>query len=144
MSELLEQMGPLAQDRGVGLRCGATSAVQVRGSRPLLVEALMNLLDNGVRYTREGGSVEVSIGVEGGTVRVCVEDGGPGIPPGERERIFQRFYRIPQSNGSHDGSGLGLAIVQAIARAHGGRVELDQSAGGGSIFRLVLPALPGP
>lgn len=143
VSELLDQMAPLAHDRGIALRHGALPAVQVRGSRPLLVEALMNLLDNGIRYTPRGGSVDVSISVQGGTVRVCVEDSGPGIPPGERERIFQRFYRIPRSNGTNDGSGLGLPIVQAIARAHGGRVELDQSPGGGSIFRLVLPARPG-
>ena len=85
----------------------------------------------------------MSIGLQVGTVQVCVEDGGPGIPHGERARIFQRFYQIPRPNGSHEGSGLGLPIVQAIARAHGGRVELDHAPGGGSIFRLVLPAFPG-
>jgi signal transduction histidine kinase len=75
-------------------------------------------------------------------VRLSVEDTGPGVPPDERERIFQPFQRIARdpAGGTDDGSGLGLAIVMGIARAHGGRVELDEAPGGGSIFRLALPA----
>jgi two-component system OmpR family sensor kinase len=148
ISELLEQMTPLAHDRRVGLWRGATSAVRVRGSRPLLVQALLNLLANAIRYTPEGGAVVVSIDTNSEAVWLSVEDSGPGIPPGERERIFQPFYRIPRpasgvagaTEVDDDGSGLGLAIVRAIAQAHGGRVELFGAPTGGSVFRLVLPA----
>ena len=144
VSELLEQIAPLAQDSGVTLEGGATSTVWVRGSRPLLVEALLNLLDNAIRSTPEGGRVAVSIQPNGEVVRLSVEDSGPGIPPEERERIFQRFYRIPQNSAdlTSEGSGLGLAIVRGIAQAHGGRVEFAEAQRGGSVFHLVLPAQP--
>jgi len=144
VSELLEQMAPLAQDRGVGLRRGATSRLHVRGSRPLLVEALLNLLDNAIRVTPEGNAVTVSIDAEGGAARLSVEDRGPGVPPEERERIFQPFYRIPRASAgdTDEGSGLGLAIVRGIAQAHGGRVEVIAAPTGGSVFSLVLPAPP--
>jgi len=144
VNELLEQMAPLAQDRGVGLRRGAMSTVRVRGSRSLLVEALLNLLDNAIRFTPEGGSVAVSLEADGDVVRLSVEDSGPGVPPEERERIFQPFYRTPRTlaEATDDGSGLGLAIVRGIAQAHGGRVELVEAPKGGSVFRLVLPAHP--
>ena len=144
VSELLEQMAPLAQDHGVCLRRGATSAVRVGGSRPLLVEALLNLLDNAIRFTPAGGSVAVSIDVNANAVRLSVEDSGAGVPPEERERIFQPFYRIPRTSAgvTDDGSGLGLAIVRGIAQAHGGRVELVEAPRGGSVFRLVLPGRP--
>jgi two-component system sensor histidine kinase TctE len=144
-SEVLEQITPLAHDHGVELRRGATSDVQVRGSRSLLVEVLLNLLHNAIRATPDGGAVSVSIEADNGTVQLSVEDEGPGIPMEHRELIFQRFYRIPQvSNGpTDDGSGLGLAIVRGIAQAHGGRVELVDAPGGGSIFRVILPAHPG-
>jgi len=139
--ELIEQMAPLAQDRGVELRRGATSTVRVRGSRPLIVEALLNLLDNAIRATPVGGSVAVSLDANGDGVRLSVEDSGPGVPPEERQRIFQRFYRIPRTSAgaADDGSGLGLAIVWGIAQAHGGHVELVEAPRGGSVFRVVLP-----
>jgi two-component system OmpR family sensor kinase len=144
VAELLEQVAPLAQDRGVGLRQRTTSPLRVRGSRPLLVEALLNLLDNAILSTPQGGAVAVSVDVQDGVVRLSVEDTGPGIPPEERERIFQPFYRIPRISGgaTDDGLGLGLAIVKGIAQAHGGRIELGEAPGGGSVFRIVLPAHP--
>jgi signal transduction histidine kinase len=109
VSELLEQMAPVAQDRGVALGHGASSTLHVRGSRPLLVEALLNLLDNAIRATPAGGAVIVSIDASGDSVRLSVQDGGPGVPPEERERIFLPFYRIPRASGeaADEGSGLG-------------------------------------
>ncbi len=146
MSELLDQMTPLAQDRGVGLRRGATSTVLVRGSRLLLVEALLNLLDNAIRVTPEEGAVVVSLDANGNAVRLSVEDGGLGVPPEERERIFQPFYRIPRTSAgaTDEGSGLGHAIVRGIAQAHGGRVEFVEAPRGKSVFRLLLPPIPPP
>ena len=143
VSELIDQMAPVGHDRGVALKRGRSAAVHVRGSRPLLVEALLNLLDNAIRATPARGQVTVSVEANGAAVRLSVEDGGPGVPVEERERIFLPFYRIarpPSGVADDDGSGLGLAIVRGIAEAHGGRIELADAPGGGSVFRLVLPS----
>jgi two-component system, OmpR family, sensor kinase len=78
-----------------------------------------------VKYTPEGGQVDVSVLAEGGAPRIVVEDSGPGIPEAERGRVFDRFYRVAGSTAP--GSGLGLAIVQTIAQRHGATVELGQS-----------------
>jgi two-component system, OmpR family, sensor kinase len=144
VANLLDYMGPVAQERNIALRKGRTTAAKVRGSRHLLSEAILNLLDNALRYTPEGGTVTVSTEVVGDTVRLSVEDNGPGVPPEERERIFAPFYRIPRAAGgeNHSGSGLGLAIVTAIARAHRGSVELAEAPAGGCVFCMVLPAFP--
>jgi len=141
---LLDYMGPVAQERRITLRRGRMTPASVRGSRHLLSEAILNLIDNAVRYTPAGGTVTVSTDVVGETVRLSVQDSGPGVPPEERTLIFAPFYRIPRAGGgeSDSGSGLGLAIVTAIARAHRGSVELAEAPAGGSVFCMVLPALP--
>lgn len=140
--DVLEQMTPLAKEHGVDLQSGPTAPALVRGSRPLLVEALLNLLDNAIRCTPRGGLVAVSTRANG-EAHLAVEDTGPGIPPTERERVFQRFYRLPRATaGTDDGTGLGLAIVMGIAQAHRGRVELGDAPRGGAVFRLVLPREP--
>lgn len=138
VSEVLDQMTPVALERGVCLRRGDTSSARARGSRPLLVEALLNLVDNAIRFTPQAGEVTVSTGVSGACAEVAVADSGPGIPPEERERVFQRFYRLPGGPAQNEGAGLGLAIVRAIAQAHGGQAELSESSRGGSLFRFVL------
>jgi two-component system OmpR family sensor kinase len=144
VANLLDYMGPVAEERRITLRKGRTTAASVRGSRHLLSEALLNLVDNAVRYTPEGGTVTVSTDLAGDAVRLSVEDSGQGVPPEERERIFAPFYRIPRAavGESDSGSGLGLAIVAAIARAHRGSVELAEAPAGGSVFCMVLPAFP--
>ena len=141
VSELCEQLSPVAREHGIELCCGEAPAVEVRGNRALLVEALMNLLDNAIRFSRPGGSVELAVDVVGEDVRVSVADSGPGVSPDQREKIFERFYRGEPSSVDDDGSGLGLAIVRVIAQAHRGYVEVDDAAGdaGGAVFRLVLP-----
>ena len=95
--------------------------VLICGDDRLLAEMLSNLIDNALRYGNDGG--HVTLIVEGGKIpKICVQDDGPGIPPAERERIFERFYRLPGSSG--EGCGLGLAIVQEIARLHHSKVEI--------------------
>jgi len=142
VEELLEQMCPVARDRGVQLRHGSSSPLCVRGSRPLLVEAMLNLLDNAIRFTPANGAVVVRVEARGSRACLSVEDGGPGIPAAERDSVFLPFHRREPAGARDDGSGLGLAIVRGIARAHGGRVDVEEASGGGSVFRLELPALP--
>lgn len=110
---------------------------------PVLVEQLFaNLLENAAKYTPPGTDVEIRAAREGGTLVVDVADRGPGIPPGEEERIFERFHR-----GAHAGVrgvGLGLPIARAIAQAHGGRLVAGNRPGGGAVFRLTLPLAGAP
>lgn len=104
---------------------GATQPLFVAASETLLREALANLVDNAIRYAAPG---PITVGVESATVSVFVEDQGPGIAPNLRERVFDRFYRIPGTPG--EGCGLGLAIVGEISRRYGARVEIGGAQGG--------------
>jgi two-component system OmpR family sensor kinase len=102
-----------------------------------LTQAVMNLVENAVRYTEDGEAIWLGSSLIGERARLWVRDEGPGINEGDRERIFNRYARADTSS---DGLGLGLSIVQAIAEAHGGTVELDSRPGLGATFTIVLPA----
>ena len=103
---------------------GPGESVAIFGQRLLLREMLTNILDNAIRHTPHGGKITVHLAA-GEHPLLTVEDNGPGIPPQERERVFERFYRMPDNGES--GSGLGLAIVREIARTHGARVWLEDA-----------------
>jgi signal transduction histidine kinase len=103
---------------------------------------MINLLDNAVKYTPEGGSIEVFGKESGNLVTVSVRDTGVGIPMQDIDRIFERFYRVDKARSRMmGGTGLGLTIVQEIVEAHGGRVMVDSDIGHGSTFTVVLPKL---
>jgi len=106
----------------------------------LLQQLFLNLFENALKYTADDAPLDVKATREGGTLLVEVADRGPGIPPGEEERIFERFHRGPQAGGPHHGAGLGLPIARAIAQVHGGRLTAANRPGGGAVFRLALPA----
>jgi two-component system sensor histidine kinase TctE len=120
--------------------------VEILGDGMMLRELLSNLIDNALRYTPPGGSVTVRVRSDAGQALLEVEDTGPGIAPGERPRVFERFYRILGS--SAPGSGLGLAIVREIARQHGAEIEIFNNPRSihkkypGSLFRLTFPPPP--
>ena len=127
----------LALARGIDLGV-ETAAAEVLGSRWMLREMLANLIENAILYTPPGGRVTVRCG-GGVDPFVAVEDDGPGIAPAERERIFERFYRIEGSGG--EGSGLGLAIVREVAERHGADIAVDSAAHGrGTCIRVDFPA----
>ncbi len=110
----------------------------LRADPALLDDLLANLVDNALKYTPSGGSVTVATGERDGQPFLSVEDTGPGIPPAERARVRQRFYRVPGSPGH--GSGLGLAIVEDIASLYGGSVHLEDGADGrGTRVRVDFP-----
>jgi two-component system, OmpR family, sensor kinase len=105
--------------------------------RQRLTQAIMQLAQNAVEHTKDGAEISFGSSVSPGAARFWVRDTGPGVAPEDRERIFRRFERGADANG--DGAGLGLAIVTAIARAHGGRAELDGVAGRGTTFSITVP-----
>lgn len=113
-----------------------TSAT-VAGDERLLCRALRNLLENARRYGGGDISVNVTSGGNQATVQVC--DRGPGVPPAQRERIFEPFYRLPGHAEQAGGVGLGLSLVKQIAERHGGSVRCTDREGGGSCFELVFP-----
>jgi signal transduction histidine kinase len=127
-------MAPLAVERGQTIALtGAPGPVWVRGHTEALFRAVRNLIENAIRHTPAGVSIEVEV-TEGGIVRVL--DDGPGVPAADRESIFRRFWR--RDRGKADSRGLGLAIVARVAEAHEGSVSVDDRPGGGSIFTLKL------
>jgi len=126
----------LAVARRVDLGLEAEPAA-VQGDRDALRILVRNLVDNAVRYTPEGGQVRVSTHQQASGATLEVVDTGPGIPPSDRARAFDRFYR--RSNAPEGGSGLGLAIVKAIADRHGAKVSLDDAPGGGLKVTVAFP-----
>lgn len=122
---------PLAGDKRIDLGHTGAASAAVTGDPAMLSMLLGNLLDNALRYTPAEGRVDVATEVRDGGVVLSVIDTGPGIPPAERERVFERFYRgTAQSAGPQTGSGLGLSIVRRIAAAHGATVSLDEGPDG--------------
>jgi two-component system, OmpR family, sensor kinase len=115
----------LAQAKDVDLGLQHADAACIDGQPDALHILLRNLVENGVKYTPNGGTVDIAVRADKDSVEVVVEDSGPGIPPEERERVFDRFYRVAGSEAA--GSGLGLAIIKAIAERHGAALKLDKS-----------------
>jgi signal transduction histidine kinase len=117
----------------------ATEDVVVSGDRTRLEQVAANLIDNAVKYTPQGGTVEVTVGREGDAATFSVRDTGPGIPPDELPRIWDRLFRGDASR-TERGLGLGLSLVRAIVEAHGGTVGVRSQPGRGATFTVRLPA----
>src|SRR5260370_38368502 len=100
---------------------------------------LMNLAGNAIKFTPEGGRIELAAHEMDGQIRVEVRDTGPGIPPEEQNHMFQAFYRLRQSGAAIEGTGLGLAITQRLAELHGSTLGLESQKGQGSCFYFSLP-----
>jgi two-component system sensor histidine kinase KdpD len=113
----------------------------------LLGQVLWNLLENAIKYTPPGSSIDIVATQQPGAVVLDVADRGPGIPPGDEEQIFEKFYRGEKSRGnasSSRGAGLGLPICRAILEAHGGTIAAHPREGGGALFRMTLPSSTWP
>ncbi|HEX5404066.1 MAG TPA: HAMP domain-containing sensor histidine kinase [Pseudonocardiaceae bacterium] len=139
----------VAPDRSVGLRLPQAddsdepAEVPVLGDEARLRQVLGNLVNNAILHTPPGTPVEVRVRAEYPDAVLEVADKGPGLPPDQAERLFERFYRADPARGRiSGGTGLGLAIVAAIVAAHGGRVEVATTVGVGTTFRVLLPLAP--
>ena len=152
VAEAVERMRPLAEHRRISIETSEPPRrLSVVGDRRQLVSALHNLLENAVKYSDEGSSVQVRArAVADSThdrtwIELSVKDHGIGIPGRDLERIFERFYRVDRARARDTGgTGLGLAIVRHVATNHRGDVRVSSREGEGSTFTLRLPAAPGP
>lgn len=146
LDEAADRIRPAAELHDIAIRVAdVSSRVSAWGDRRQLVSAVANLLDNAVKYSSPGSSVEVRAASDGSTVAIEVEDHGLGIPARDLERIFERFYRVDRAR-SRDtgGTGLGLAIVRHVVANHEGEVTVTSTEGHGSTFTVHVPAGPGP
>ena len=135
--EVIDKARPLA-DRNWRVDARAQATVELDGQR--MTQAWLQLIANAVKYTEPGMTIAIGSRIGGGVVRLWVRDDGRGIPPEDRERIFERFARAEAGRGI-EGSGLGLAIVRAITEAHGGQVWVESVPGWGSTFVMQLPVV---
>jgi signal transduction histidine kinase len=133
----------LAKERGIMLSVQAPQPVSMRGDEARLIQVIMNLLDNAIRYTNPGGQVQVSVESTLSNAQLVVRDTGIGIAPEHLPHLFERFYRAnPARTRTEGGShGLGLAIVEWIVRLHGGSVSVESQMGRGSCFTVTVPLL---
>jgi two-component system sensor histidine kinase SenX3 len=142
VADAVSRIRPAAEQAEIDIRVNSVDAwLAVVGDRRQITSALSNLLDNAVKYSDAGSSVEIGAGLEDGMAAISVRDHGIGIPARDVERIFERFYRVDQARSRRTGgTGLGLAIVRHVAHNHDGNVTVESRLGEGSVFTLVLPA----
>jgi heavy metal sensor kinase len=140
-----DQMFLLAEDKKIRVTCAAPNEVWVAGDRARLKQVVVNLLDNAIKYTPEGGTVSIVVNTQDSQAVLEVADTGIGIPPEALPRVFERFFRVDKARSrDQGGAGLGLSIVKSICAAHHGRVEASSVSGQGSRFRVELPLASGP
>ncbi|HLF01158.1 MAG TPA: GAF domain-containing sensor histidine kinase, partial [Anaerolineales bacterium] len=131
---------PQADTRRVAIHEATIGLPEVRGDRGKIKQVLLNLLTNAIKYNREGGSIYASGEVtDEGRMKVSVRDTGKGIPPESLPRIFEKFYRVPDSEGWSQGTGLGLAIAKRIIEGHGGKMSVESTVNVGTTFCFTLP-----
>jgi signal transduction histidine kinase len=137
--DTIEMMGPLARGKNIKLALHiASRTTSVRADRERILQVLSNLVGNAVKFTQEGGAVEIGAEPQGSDVVVWVRDDGPGIEAQHLDQIFDRFWQAHRNR--REGIGLGLAIVRSIVEAHGGRVWAESQVSVGTIVRFTLPS----
>jgi signal transduction histidine kinase len=130
-------------DQAVAINLTEVDQVYVLGDADRLRQLILNLVDNAIKYTPEGGSVNMSLSKSNGSAEIEVVDTGVGISSEDLPRVFDRFYRVDKARSRNlGGSGLGLSIARWIAQAHGGTVGVESRLGEGSKFTISLPILP--
>jgi heavy metal sensor kinase len=139
-SSLAEQMEPIASAKNVALEAKVDSEVAVRGDSNWLERVILNMLDNAIKFTSDGGIVRLTLKPSDGWALLSVQDTGVGIPASAIPHIFDRFFRAESSRSKHvEGVGLGLALVKWIVERHGGHIQVESQPGQGSRFTVMLP-----
>jgi len=140
VEDVCGQAKVLADARGVVLRPEGMEPLTISGDYDRLRRMLLNLVDNGLKYTPSGGRVGISLRREGPWAALRVADTGIGLSPEEQKKIFERFYRSPEAKSRGEGgAGLGLCIARSIVEAHGGKIRIESAPGQGSAFTVLLP-----
>ncbi len=135
-----EHVRLLAKDKNIRLDCSSSERVEIEGDQARIKQVIVNLVDNAIKYTHEGGTIHVRVFTEHGNACLEVADTGIGIPIDAQRHLFERFYRVDKSRSRQiGGAGLGLAIVKSIVTGHGGDVRVESSENRGSRFRVLLP-----
>ncbi|MCL0065658.1 HAMP domain-containing histidine kinase [Dehalococcoidia bacterium] len=145
LEDVMLDLKRLASEHSVTLRLTGNSDLMARGDSTLLTRVFHNLIENGIRYNREGGEVIVNVYAEGESLVLTVADTGIGIPAEQQSRIFDRFYRVDLSRSRHKGgAGLGLSIARHIVELHGGELSVESTPDVGSTFVVKLPLYSSP
>jgi heavy metal sensor kinase len=139
-ASLVEQLEPVAQARTIDLRCERNGTVMVNADAGWLQRLLLNLLDNAIKFTREGGQVVLRVSREAGRARIDVRDTGIGMPPEVMPHVFEHFFQAdPARSSVNDGAGVGLSLVKWIVDRHEGTIVVNSRVGEGSTFTVRLP-----
>lgn len=141
IGEVIDILSQQAEERNVQMRFPTAEPMRACMDMERIEQVLVNLTENAIKYSPPGGTVAFDLVRAGGEIRVRVTDQGPGVAPEDREAIFKKFHTAPSSGRGEKpgGTGLGLAICSQIVRAHGGRIWVEDGAGGGSVFTFTLP-----
>ncbi|HEY5119891.1 MAG TPA: ATP-binding protein, partial [Anaerolineales bacterium] len=144
VARVVDGLKPEAAANNVKLRVKIPESLpDIPADASLLERALGNLMENAIRFNRQGGTVDVSAKISGETVVVAVKDNGIGIAPADQPRVFEKFFRVASSSDpEHPAWGLGLAIAKSVAEWHGGKIWFETKLGQGSTFYLALPMKP--
>jgi two-component system phosphate regulon sensor histidine kinase PhoR len=142
-SRLLEDLAPRLEQHSLNASLGGDASARAFGDRRAIEQVLSNLLDNAVKYSDEGGTIDVTIDERSDRVEVTVADSGIGIPAADLDRVFERFYRVDKARSrALGGTGLGLSIVKHLVQGMGGDIRVASQLGKGSTFRFWLPGRP--
>ena len=140
LCECQDIMTSKAQEEGIGVRVEAADGLApVEADRDKLKQVILNLLSNAIKYNRQGGSVIMSASAGESGFRISIQDTGVGIPDEAIPHLFEKFYRVHETEGKASGTGLGLSICKEIVQGHGGRMEVKSMLGAGSTFSVILP-----
>jgi signal transduction histidine kinase len=134
--DVIGHLGVLAEEQKQVIEVAASGAPAALGDRMVLRQALINLVDNAIKFSGSGGRIRIRLAEEPGQATIDVSDTGPGIPSDARDRIFDRFYRATTNA---TGTGLGLSLARGAVEANGGRLTLESTGPTGSTFRITLP-----
>jgi signal transduction histidine kinase/DNA-binding response OmpR family regulator len=140
-ADVCESLQPLVDKNAHRLIQNTSTRLCVRADATRFKQMLMNLLGNAIKFTPQGGKIELAARQAGDMVRIEVRDSGPGIPLEEKQRIFDAFHRVRQLDKAAEGTGLGLAITRRLVELHGGQLDVESTPGAGSCFFFTLPSV---